>query len=180
MTATSTADFGIVTAPMTLTIQRHLSARPERVWQWLTDSDLRRRWLAAGDMVQQPGAAFELVWRNDELTDPPGTRPEGSDTEHRATCTLTEIDPPRRLAWDWPGVGRVTVTLESAGDRTLLTLVHRQTPNLSTLRSVSSGWHVHLDLLGQRIEGREPEVPFWDGWRRLRDAYARRIEPGAA
>lgn len=175
MNAVLPADFGQITAPMTLTIQRHLSARPERVWDWLTQGDLRRRWLAAGEMDQRQGAAFELVWRNDTLTTPPGDRPEGMSGEHRATCTLTEIDPPRRIAWEWPGVGHVTVTLEPAGERTLLTLVHARAPNDATLRSVSSGWHVHLDLLVARVAGQDPAVPFWDGWRALRDAYAARM-----
>lgn len=169
----ATTDFGAITAPMTLTIQRHLSARPERVWQWLTDGDLRRRWLAAGAMEQRQGAEFELVWRNDELTAPPGVRPEGMSGEHRATCTLTDLDPPRRLAWEWPGVGHVTVTLEPAGDRTLLTLVHARAPDAGTLRGVSSGWHAHLDLLVSRVAGQEPE-PFWDSFRALRAAYIAR------
>jgi uncharacterized protein YndB with AHSA1/START domain len=168
------ADFATVTAPMTLTIQRHLSAPPARVWQYLTDSDLRRRWLAAGNMDQRLGANFELVWRNDELTSPPGIRPEGMSNEHRATCTLTEIDPPRRIAWEWPGVGHVTVTLEPAGDRTLLTLVHARAPDAGTLRGVSTGWHAHLDLLAARVAGQEPDQPFWDGFRTLRAEYTAR------
>ncbi len=40
-------DFGTITAPMTLSISRNLAAPPERVWEWLTDGNLRRRWLAA-------------------------------------------------------------------------------------------------------------------------------------
>jgi uncharacterized protein YndB with AHSA1/START domain len=172
--ATPAEDFGRITAPMTLSIQRHLSARRERVWDWLTDSDLRRRWLASGVIDQRPGASFELIWRNDDLTTPPGDRPEGMSVEHRATCTITDIDPPRRIAWDWPGVGHVTVTLEPAGERTLLTLVHARAPTDATLLAVSAGWHVHLDLLVVRVAGQHSMMPFWDGWRALREAYAAR------
>ena len=47
------------------------------------------------------GAPFELVWRNDELTDPPGQRPPGFSAEHRMQSRITELDPPRKLAFAW-------------------------------------------------------------------------------
>ena len=67
--------YGALSEPSTLTIQRLLPGPIERVWAYLTDSDLRRTWLAAGEMDMKIGAPFELVWRNDELTNPPGQRP---------------------------------------------------------------------------------------------------------
>jgi uncharacterized protein YndB with AHSA1/START domain len=44
-----------------LRIQRLLPGPIERVWAYLTESDLRRQWLASGTMQLQPGASFELV-----------------------------------------------------------------------------------------------------------------------
>jgi uncharacterized protein YndB with AHSA1/START domain len=76
--------YGALTGPATLTIQRILPGPVERVWEALTRSDLRRHWLAAGKMEMKLGASFELVWRNDELTDPPAIRPAGFEEEHRA------------------------------------------------------------------------------------------------
>ena len=67
--------YGALTEPATLTIQRRLPGPIERVWAYLTDSDLRKQWLASGTMPLQHGASFELVWRNHELTNPPGQRP---------------------------------------------------------------------------------------------------------
>ena len=58
-----------------LVIQRWLTGPVERIWNYLTDSDLRRKWLAAGDMTLTPGAEFELIWRNDELSDASDPRP---------------------------------------------------------------------------------------------------------
>ena len=75
--------YGVLTEPATLTIQRFLPGPIERVWGYLTRSDLRRQWLAAGEMEMKVGAPFELVWRNSELTNPPGKRPEGFGDEHR-------------------------------------------------------------------------------------------------
>src|SRR5207302_1439221 len=87
-------DYGELTAPATLTIQRLLPGPIERVWAYLTESDLRRTWLAAGEMALQVGAPFELVWRNDDLTDPPGQRPPGVGAEHRMPSRILELEPP--------------------------------------------------------------------------------------
>jgi len=75
--------YGVLTEPATLKIQRLLPGPIERIWAYLTQSDLRRQWLAAGQMEMRVGAPFEFVWRNDELTDPPGQRPPGCSDEHR-------------------------------------------------------------------------------------------------
>ena len=58
------------------------------------------------------GAPFELVWRNDELTDPPSQRPAGFPEEHRMQSRITELDPPRKLAITWGSSGDVSFELE--------------------------------------------------------------------
>ena len=63
--------YGALIEPATLKIQRLLPGPIERIWAYLTDSELRRQWLAAGEMEMTVGTPFELVWRNNELTDPP-------------------------------------------------------------------------------------------------------------
>ena len=52
--------YGTLTEPTTLKIQRLLPGPIERVWAYLTESDLRRQWLAAGEMEMKVGATFEL------------------------------------------------------------------------------------------------------------------------
>lgn len=167
--------FGVVSEPATLTIQRLLPGPIERIWAYLTDSDLRRQWLAAGAMELKVGAPFELVWRNSELTDPPGERPAGFGEEHRLQSWITELDPPRKLAFAWGASGGVSIELApTAGDRVLLTLVQRRVGERATLLNVSAGWHAHLDLLVARTTGQTPG-PFWDGLRRLQSEYDRRL-----
>ena len=73
--------YGVLIEPATLKIQRVLPGPIERVWAYLTESDLRRQWLAAGEMEMKVGAPVELVWRNDQLTNPPGQRPPGISDE---------------------------------------------------------------------------------------------------
>ncbi len=175
MTEPSTLDaYGTLAEPATLTIQRVLPGPIERVWAYLTESDLRRQWLAAGEMELKVGAPFEFVWRNDELSDPPGQRPPGFPEEHSMLSRITELDPPRKLAFAWNGSGDVSVELEPKGDEVLLTVIHRRLRDRPTTLMVGAGWHMHLDTLVARATGKQPE-PFWEGWTRLRDEYDKRV-----
>jgi uncharacterized protein YndB with AHSA1/START domain len=167
--------YGVLTEPATLKIQRLLPGPIERVWAYLTDGQLRRQWLAAGEMAMKVGAPFELVWRNDELTNPPGQRPPGFGTEHRMQSRITELDPPRKISFTWADSGDVSFELETQGNEVLLTVIHRRLPNRSTMLRVGPGWHTHLDLLVARARGTAPE-PFWDGWSRLQKDYEQRLQ----
>lgn len=166
--------YGALTEPATLKIERLLPGPIERVWAYLTESELRRKWLAAGPMEMKVGAPFELVWRNDELTDPPGQRPPGFGDEHRMQSRITELDPPRKLAFAWQGSGDVSFELEPRGDHVLLTVIHRRLPDRATLLKVGAGWHMHLDILVARATGKKP-APFWEGWSRLQKEYDKRM-----
>ena len=166
--------YGVLTEPATLKIQRLLPGPIERVWAYLTESDLRRQWLAAGEMEMKVGAPVELVWRNDELSNPSGQRPPGFSEEHRMQSRITEFDPPRKLAFTWEGSGDVFFELDTKGDQVLLTVTHRRLPDRATLLNVSAGWHMHLDILVARATGNEPG-PFWDGWSRLKKEYDQRM-----
>lgn len=171
--ADTLAPYARLTAPDTLTLERLLRGPIERVWAYLTDSDKRRKWLAAGEMVLEPGAEFTLTWRNDDLTHSSDIRPEGFSGEHSASCRLIAAEPPHRLAYDWPGVGEVEIMLAPERDRVRLTLTHRRTPNRNTTVMVSAGWHTHLDLLQSHLEGRTPAT-FWQKLLSLRDDYQTR------
>src|SRR5271155_3737746 len=118
--------YGVLTEPATLNIRRLLPGPIERVWAYLTESELRRQWLAAGEMEMKVGAPVELVWRNDELTDPPGQRPAGFGEEHRMQSRIIELDPPRKLAIAWGASGEVSFELDPQGEEVLLTLTHRR------------------------------------------------------
>ena len=167
---------GVLIEPATLKIQRLLPGPIERVWAYLTESELRRKWLAAGEMELKVGAPFELVWRNNELTNPPGQRPPGFGDERRMRSRITELNPPRKLAFTWEGSGDVSFELEPKGNEVLLTVIHRRLPDRATMLKVGPGWHTHLDVPVARMTGKEPE-PFWDGWSRLKQEYDRRLPP---
>ncbi|MET0743961.1 MAG: SRPBCC family protein [Microvirga sp.] len=174
LNALAPAGYGVLTEPATLTIERLLPGPIERCWAYLTDGDLRRQWLAAGAMTMAVGSPFELVWRNDELTDPPSERPAGFPEEHRMQSRITELDPPRKLTFTWAGSGDVSFALEPRGDRVLLTVTHRRLPDRSTLLNVSAGWHAHLDTLVVRMNDGKAGS-FWESWARLKAEYDRRL-----
>jgi len=173
-TATLNKSYGQLTEPATLTLQRLLPGPIERVWAYLTEADLRRQWLADGAMCTSAGAPMELIWRNDELTDPPGQKPPGFGEEHRMQSHVTVFEPPHKLAFGWGDTGNVLFELAAQGDLVLLTLTHSRLPNRNTTLMVGAGWHAHLDLLVARVSDAKP-APFWDRWVTLRQDYEDRL-----
>lgn len=165
---------GTLTDANTLRLQRQLPASIERVWSYLTDSDLRRRWLASGTMPLHAGASFELVWRNDDLSGSTAERPDGFPEESRATCQFIDVDPPRLMRYIWPGVGEVCIELEPRGDGVMLTLTHSQLIGERLILNVCAGWHAHLALLTALLEGSRPPS-LWSTWTRLRQEYEEQL-----
>ena len=168
------SDYGVSPAPATVRLERMLPGPIERVWAYLTESDLRGQWLATGDMDLRVGGKVELVWRNDELTGRLEDRPEGFPEEHRMESTVTKLDPQRLLAIGWNGGSEVTFELAPRGGEVLLTVTHSRLPDRGMMLGVSAGWHAHLDVLVARARGTEPP-PFWKSWLELKATYDQRL-----
>jgi uncharacterized protein YndB with AHSA1/START domain len=93
-----------------------LPAPREEVWEALTDPDRLADWFAnTVELDLRPGGGAHFRWGNGE--------------ERHAT--FTEIDPERRLAFDWDDDGTVEFTLDDDADGTRLTVVET-TPAWST------------------------------------------------
>ena len=170
--------FGKVIAPRVIEMQRLLPGPIERVWDYLTKSELRRQWLASGDMELKEGAACELVWHHDETTNPPGTRPEGVNPESHLPSRVTICEPPHKLGFIFWSDSEVIFELKAAGTKVLLTLTHRSLPSRSMMVGVSSGWHAHLDVLAARLSNAKIEY-FWDHHRVYKGLYEKRIPADA-
>ncbi len=167
--------YGELIEPRTVRIQRMLPGPIERIWNYLTQSDLRAQWLAAGEMEASPGAPVTFTWRNDDLSGGAEQRPEGTPAEHSMECRVIRAEAPRLLVLSWgASESEVTFELEPKGDEVKLTLTHRKLPNRDQLLGVSAGWHAHVDLLMARLGALEPR-PFWANWKRLRGEYETRI-----
>ena len=61
-------EFGVVTEARTLRIRRVLPGPIERVWAYLTESEKRAKWLAAGEMELRVGGRVELTFRHSGLS----------------------------------------------------------------------------------------------------------------
>lgn len=173
---TDTADYGVITEAGTVRFERLLPGPIERVWAYLTESDKRARWLAHGDMDLKPGGEMEYVWRNWELAGPDEVAPEKWNKEFRMKGHIIKVEPPRLLVHTWDedsSSAEVSFELTEVGDKVRLVLTNRRLPNRGELVGVSGGWHTHLDVLQEVLEGR-PRTGFWDKAVRLTDEYEAR------
>ena len=85
-------------------------------------------------MEPRVGGKVSLRFKHSELSPnqaPPPEKYRKMDAEgHRAEETVTEFDPPRRLAFTWGGTSEVVFELSPREDgKVLLTLTHRKLPN---------------------------------------------------
>jgi len=171
--------FGTILGPDTIRFQRLLPGPIERVWAYLTESEKRGTWLAQGTMEPKVGSSFELRFRNDRLSDEPEPEQHRSKSgTHNMTLQVLRCEPPRLLVHSWPqdsGLpSQVTVELEPKGDRVLLTLTHERA-SAAAMRKISGGWHVHLDFLVDRLEGRRTGT-FWGRFEEVSREYEARLD----
>ncbi len=173
------SDHGKFAAPGEIRFVRVLPGPIERVWDYLTKSDMRRQWLASGDMELKVGAPCDLVWYHDETTTPPGKRPETmSSPESHLPSRITQCDPPHKLGFMFWSDSEVIFELKPAGAKVLLTLTHKSLPSRGMMVGVSTGWHTHLDVLEARLSATKIEY-FWDHWRAYKELYETRIPADA-
>ncbi|MDH5823933.1 SRPBCC family protein [Luteimonas sp. RD2P54] len=165
----------------TVRIERLLPGPLERVWNYLTDPDKRRLWLAAGEIDLRVGGRAELLFHNDALTghdDPTPVKYTGHGGPTRQIGRVTACTPRRLLAYTWggepDGASEVRFELEERGDAVLLVLTHRRLRSHNAMVSVASGWHAHLGVLLDRLHGRAP-ASFWPAHTRLEQEYEARL-----
>ena len=164
----------------TVRFERLLPGPIERVWAYLTESEKRRKWLASGDMDLRVGGRAALRFNHSELTPHKEVTPEKYRKYDGSTVVYWEItrcEPPRLLAARWgenAADSEVTFELEPRGNHVLLRVMHRRLADRDFMVSVAGGWHVHLDILADHLNGRVPP-PFWATHARLAAEYGTRI-----
>lgn len=174
------SEYADVTERGTLRIERLLPGPIERVWSYLTESDRRATWLAAGEMDLRVGGRVEHVFYNSKLTDDDDPPPAkyADQVEARMEGRITACDPPRLLAYTWgEASGRdshVTFELTPRGDSVLLVVTHRQITTRDDMVGAAGGWHAHLGILADRLAGRTP-TGFWRTHTRLEAEYEKRL-----
>ncbi len=172
-------EYGAVTEPGTLRLERILPGPIERVWAYLTESEKRGKWLAPGPMELRVGGRVELNWGHADLSaekTPPDNydKSECADTLHGC---ITRCEPPRLLSYNWGDeaeASEVTFELSPRAGDVLLVITHRRLGDRKRIVGVASGWHTHVGILSDHLHSREPR-PFWTTISRLEEEYEKRI-----
>ncbi len=170
--------FATVLSPTEIRFERLLPGPIETVWAFLTDSKKRGEWFAAGPMELRIGGRVELHFKHSDLSPskaPPPERFKRMDAEgHHVELRITEIDPPRHLAFTWGDGSEVVFDLTPQGDKVLLTLTHRRIATRADMVGTAGGWHCHLAILVEKAYGYIPPA-FWDVFRKYDGEYDKRI-----
>lgn len=173
-------EYGIATAPDTLRIERLLPGPIERVWSYLTDPKKRATWFARGPMELEPGGHMELEFDHDDFSDEPYPEKYRKYKGVKSPGTIVSAEPPRLLVFDWGEedgtASKVRIELSEEGEDVRLVLTHSRLSNRDAMLNVAGGWHAHLGVLADRLNGVEPKG-FWSTLVRTEAEYARRI-PG--
>jgi uncharacterized protein YndB with AHSA1/START domain len=160
-----------------LRLSRLLPGPIERVWTYLTDSQKRATWLAAGKFDLRLGGRIELQFDNDCLS-PDASPPEKyGGRKPSFTGSITRYEPPRVLAFTWSGwqdPTEVTFELEPRGADVQLTITHVRLVDRGLRISVASGWDTHVSILDARLRGSKPPQ-FWPMHSRLEQEYGARL-----
>ena len=173
-------EYSVVTQPDTVRLERVLPGPIERVWDYLTDSEKRGTWLATGPMDLRVGGKVELKFHHADLSaekEIPERFREKCAGDVRMNGKVTACDPPRLLSFTFGDSGEVTFELTPKGKDVLLVLTHRRLADRKTMVGVSTGWHSHLGILIDVLNGDEPR-PFWTTVTKMEAEYQKRI-PGA-
>ena len=159
--------------PSTIRFERLLPGPLERVWAYLTESNKRATWLAAGEFDLRIGGRIELHFDNESLTDEAAPRGAMGAGKHSSHGKITRLEPLRVLAhtWSWDGgESEVTYELTPKGKDVLLTIHHRLPDDRPLKTAVGGGWPVHVGILADRLDGVKPR-PFWSTHAREMKAF---------
>jgi uncharacterized protein YndB with AHSA1/START domain len=175
-------EYGVVTERGTVRMERMLPGPIERVWAYLTESEKRRLWLASGEMELRVGGKVELHFLHSELS-AEKELPEkykGMEKGHHSVGRVTRCEPPRLIGFTWDegenAASEVVFELTPRDRDVLMVLTHTRLPTRASVVGVSGGWHAHLGVLIDRLNGREPRG-FWSYHTQVAAEYEQRIPP---
>jgi uncharacterized protein YndB with AHSA1/START domain len=172
---------GTFPEPGTVRFERILPGPAERIWDYLTKSELKAKWLSAGEVEPRVGGKVEFRFKHSDLSEADDPIPEKYKHMQDGTWfegKVTACDPPRLLRYTWgeetgpDASGEVTYELiPKKNNKVLLILTHvRLGDDPAVLISVGAGWHTHLGILIDRLGGEEPKG-FWKVHNRMEKEY---------
>lgn len=133
-----------------LTIQRRLNAKPDRVYAAWTEPEKIARWFGPSVVEQdtvkakmdvRAGGSFEVSFTTDD------------GEYHQVSGVYREVVPNKKLvfSWAWHSMPEreslVTVTIKAEASHTLLTLLHEQLFDEAAKTGHTRGWTGSIDKL---------------------------------
>lgn len=174
------SDHVTMSAPGTLELRRTLPGSIDRVWAFLTQDELRRKWMCAGEVEPRAGGRIVFDFDHSRLCDTPPPEKYRDQAAVRFEGEIVEYDPPKRLVFLWPedeaGTThtRVSITLKAVGEETELHLIHEKLDKPDLRAGAAAGWHAHTDLLEDLLR-ETPVRDFWVRHTELEADYEKRL-----
>jgi uncharacterized protein YndB with AHSA1/START domain len=172
----NSGNYGEFSSPREVRLIRILEAPIERVWAFLTDSEKRETWLAAGPMELKQHGRVRLEFNHALLA--PHEVPPAKYKENGKGLpfegVVTQCEAPGLLSFTWEGESELALELTSLEDETRMVVTHRRLASTEETVGVAAGWHLHLAYLAARLTGQEPPH-FWATLAQLEDEYATRV-----
>ncbi|MEM8770404.1 MAG: SRPBCC family protein [Pseudomonadota bacterium] len=174
--------YGEVLEDGSMQFVRMLPGPIERVWDYLTDPEKRAQWLCGGETATQAGGKIVMAFDNSTLTPHEDDHPPEKYKDAGGPVTfegkVLGYERPHLLQFTWPnadgGEGVVTFRLSEEGEKVRLELTHKGIRRASDFIGASGGWHVHLDILDDKLAGRDPG-PFWTAHTAAENEYEKRF-----
>lgn len=168
--------YGVITEPGTIRFERLLPGPVNQVWEYLTESEKRGKWLASGEMEKKTGGRVYLNFQHADLAPENAAIPERYK-HYKAGDTMigrvTQWEPHKLLSITWgpDEASLVTFELNQENENVKLVLTHSQlADNRDILLSVASGWHTYLGILIDHLSGRKPSG-FFTTHTRMEEKY---------
>ena len=175
------SEYGEMLSPNTVRFERLLPGPIERVWSYIIDGDKRAQWLCGGDTEPRTGGKIELRFHNATISDlPDDPPPEKYATMNEVVLfngTITRCEAPTVLAHTWEfeeTASEVCYELFEAGEQVRLVITHSRLDTPEDVAGACGGWHTHLGILADILEGRERR-PFWKTHTVLEAEYEQRL-----
>ena len=175
-------EYGELLDESTVRFERLLPGPIERVWSFLTENDKRAQWLCGGDVETTVDGHVDMNFNNVSLSSEEDVpRPEKyKDTPQLMSFVgkVTRCEPPHVLEHTWEfgeESSEVCYELTEQDDKVRLVLIHRRLESSDTVLSVSGGWHTHLNVLADVLDGNTPR-PFYKMQLKYESEYGQRLD----
>lgn len=139
----------------TVSIDTMIKARPEVVFNYLTDAEKMAAWMGVEHRIDaKPGGEF---WVN-------------MTGEHIAAGDFTHVEAHTKVAFTFgweeggsipPGASSVSITLQDEGTGTRVKLVHEGLPDATSAEQHAKGWRHYLDRLSVAADAGFPGPDPW-------------------